>query len=290
MGRQTMREGNWRRKTDAEFQQEMAELHPDIQPLEAFTESHVPVLCRCLKCGYEWRAQPANLTFKKCPTGCPACSGRPQKTTAIFREEMHSKHPDVEVVGEYVDSHTPIQCRCLHHDALYEAIPTNLLRRQSNGCRLCHQERHESKMANDLKQYCKQHFFGTVTEYRVVKNPVTGRFLPFDIFIPNFKDTGVDVFCEVMGKQHYQIAKHWAKDERDFSQSVSRDVYKEAYAKAHGRYVEIDLRSVNSLSDAVALLEGNELSWIAQWAYGLPTMDGLFGATECIRDAYVLEM
>ena len=60
------------------------------------------------------------------------------------------------------------------------------------------------------------------------------------------------------------------------------EVCKEAYAKAHGRYVEIDLRSVNSLSDAVALLEGNELSWIAQWAYGLPTMDGLFGATECI--------
>ena len=290
MGRQTVRNGNWHKKTDAEFQKEMAILHPDIQPLEMFTESHVPVLCRCLRCGNEWRAQPANLTFKKRPTGCPVCSGVAKKSTDIFKVEMRIKHPDVEVIGEYIDSHTPIKCRCLRHNAIYEAIPTNLLRRQTNGCRLCYQEAHESRLANDLKEYCKLNFPGTVTEYRVVKNPVTGRFLPFDIFIPNFRDTGIDVFCEVMGQQHYQIARHWALDDEAFERLISRDVYKEAYAKAHGRYVEIDLRSVQLLSDAVALLEGNELGWVAKWAYKMPTSDNLPGATECITNAYALEM
>lgn len=290
MGRQTVRNGHWHRKTDDAFQSEMREIHPDILPLETFQSSHIPVLCRCLKCGYEWKAEPANLTFRKSPTGCPVCSGTKKKTTEEFRLEMAQKHPDIEILGEYVDSHTAIQCKCLKHNCIYYAVPTNLSRRLRNGCRACYDEHGESAVASQLKQYCLQHFPGAITEYRIAVNPVTGRYLPFDIFIPNYKGRGTDIYCEIMGLQHYKRTPYWQKSDADFEKSVARDIYKEAYAKAHGRYVEIDLRDVASIEDALALLDNEPSSWIAQWAYQVRTDDSIPGAAAYITEAYASEM
>ena len=259
------------KKTDREFREELALLQPTVIPKEPFTDSHTPVLCECSKCGYQWKAQPANLTFKKNPTGCPKCSGTFKKTTDEFIAEMAVLHPDIEVVGEYKNSHEKILCRCLKHDVLYDAIPTNLLRRHTNGCRLCFEESSESKLAAQLKKYCLSHYPGTITEYRDLKNPATGRYLPYDIFIPNINNSGGDVYCEVMGQQHYRYIPYFSRNEQFYAECRARDYIKESYAKCHGRYVEVDIREIKTVSEAVRLIEGEDLGWIAKVAYQLPS-------------------
>lgn len=181
---------------------EMQALHPNIDVLDHFTYATTPVRCRCSACGYEWSARPSNLTFRKKPTGCPRCAGSLHKTQQVFVSEVERVHPEMKVIDSYADSHTPITVRCLRHNCDFDISPTNLLRRSSVGCPNCTQERHDGKLAADLKAYCLSHFDGTVTEYQAVKNPKTGRWLPFDIYIPDLN--GVSVYCEVMGDQHYR--------------------------------------------------------------------------------------
>ena len=120
-----------------------------------------------------------------------------------------------------------------------------------------------------MKKYCIEHFPGTVAEYRIVKNPITGRWLPYDIYIPNLN--GEEVFCEVMGHQHYRFIPPVHKTRDNYMRQVARDDYKEAYARAHGRYVEIDARKVARLEDAVAILTKNtRAGFIASMAQAIP--------------------
>lgn len=95
----------------------------------------------------------------------------------------------------------------------------------------------------------------------MVKNPKTGRWMPYDIYIPSEK-----IFCEVMGGQHYKYTPYFHRDESQFEELWVRDEIKEDYACSHGRYIEIDLRKVKTVEDAIKKFEGIHHSWISQWA------------------------
>lgn len=58
-----------------------------------------------------------------------------KKTHEEFIAEMKIKHPDIEVLGEYVDCKTKVKCRCKIDDYIFEMRPNNLL--QGQGCSLC---------------------------------------------------------------------------------------------------------------------------------------------------------
>lgn len=253
-------------KTNEKFLQEMRELHPNIEVLDTYVAAKIPVVCRCTVCGHSWKARPLNLTFRKNPTGCPKCSGSMKKTNDEFREEVAKLHPNIEILGPYVNSHTPIRVRCAEHNYEFEAIPTNILRRYTCGCRYCNTSS-DSALARDLKAAVLRKYTSAVAEYKVLKSPVTGRWLPYDIFIPNLK--GEDVFIEVMGVQHYK-RNAWLTEKTAFQQQA-RDHYKERYAVTHGRYVEIDLRAVSTVEEAMLLVENEHpKGWIAAHAQKLP--------------------
>lgn len=245
----------------------MKTLHPAVEVLGKYQQAKIPVECRCSVCGYEWSARPLNLTFERAPTGCPRCSGRKLKTADEFAQDLDAIHPHLEIVGEYKNSHTPLCVRCTKHNVSWSAAPTNLLRRSSTGCPACAQERTDSALADQLKRYCLAHFSGTVLEYRVLKNPVTGRWLPYDIYIPNLN--GEDVYCEVMGNQHYGYVPYLHGTVANYQRQLARDDYKERYANQHGRYVAIDITKVRTVQDALPLLSGEHLGWVARQALAL---------------------
>lgn len=250
-----------------EFVGIMAQMHPDIEVLSEFEYAKDPIKCRCQKCGYEWKAKPLNLTYKKNPTGCPNCNGHKKKTTEMFREELARIHPEIDVLGEYVTSHAPVSVKCTRHDYVFDAIPTNILRRSATGCQKCAKMSNDSRLAYDLKRYCIQNFEGAVAEYRVIRNPATGKWLPYDIYIPDIN--GEQVFCEVMGQQHYTYYPYVHGVYENFVRQIERDNYKEMYANSVGRYVEIDIRKIKSIEDALPLIMGENMGWIHRKALDL---------------------
>lgn len=133
--------------------------------------------------------------------------------------------------------------------------------RAGKNCPECAVHQNDSKVARGLKDYCKKMYPDTVTEYKIVKNPKTGRFLPYDIYIPSEK-----IFCEVMGQQHYKKVSYFQRGENDFEKQFERDNIKEDYAVKHGRYIEIDLRRIKNVEDAIKSFESLHNSWISKWA------------------------
>lgn len=114
----------------------------------------------------------------------------------------------------------------------------HLIRRYTNSCG-CGRE---SQVADGLKKRLES--YGAIPEYKVVKNPKTGRWLPYDIYIPN------GFFIEVHGIQHYEFVKHYHKTRDYFEYKQGLDKIKRRYAEENGWYIEVDLRKLRSVEDA----------------------------------------
>ena len=115
----------------------------------------------------------------------------------------------------------------------------------------------ESFIASTLKKYCIDKY-NAIIEYRICKNPNTGRWLPYDIYIP-----ATNTFVEIHGSQHYkldswhilQANKNATSAQEEFKYQKHRDNVKRRYAKKFGIYIEIDLRKIKTLEQAIMQLE-----------------------------------
>lgn len=106
----------------------------------------------------------------------------------------------------------------------------------------------ESNMVLNLKKYCYEKY-DSVSEYRVVKNPKTNRWLPYDIYIP-FKK----IFIEIHGQQHYKSIAFFGGDEK-LRETKYRDKIKKKFAQENGIYIEIDIRKISSTEKAISYIE-----------------------------------
>ena len=107
----------------------------------------------------------------------------------------------------------------------------------------------ESSIASRLKKYFKDKYFAII-EYRIVKNPDTGRTMPYDIYIPE-----KNIFIEVNGKQHYSYNTFFHRSEDDFLKLKKHDRIKRKYARKNGIYIEIDLRKLETYEEIVENIE-----------------------------------
>jgi len=121
-------------------------------------------------------------------------------------------------------------------------------RSRGSGCPICAYEQRESKVATLLKKYFIDNFHA-IEEYKVVKNPKTGWYLPYDIFIPYS-----NIFIEVHGEQHYKYTKSFHKNKEAFSNQKYRDKVKKKYAEENGTYIEIDLRKIKGIEEALTYI------------------------------------
>lgn len=113
----------------------------------------------------------------------------------------------------------------------------------------------ESFIANELKKYLYINY-ESVCEYRILRNPETSHFLPYDIYIPFYK-----IFIEINGIQHYVFIKSWHKTIEKFNYNKCLDRIKRRYARKNGYYLEIDLRKIKTVEKAIELIE-NKISEI----------------------------
>lgn len=200
--------------------------------------------------------------FKK-GAGCRKCAD--EKNSINQRTNFYIIKQEFENCGyelitteeEYKNCKQKLKYICQKHGE--QEISLDNLRRGKR-CKYCSNELVESRLATQLKEYCKNKYPDTITEYKIIKNPETNRWLPYDIYIPSKQ-----IYCEIMGVQHYNCKNTWFKTEEDFWKQWYRDDLKETYAAQHGRYVEIDMRSVHTLEDAIDILE-NGRGWISNHA------------------------
>ncbi len=121
----------------------------------------------------------------------------------------------------------------------------------------------ESFIASELKKYCTKKY-NAETEYKILKNPNTGYWLPYDIYIPNKNNSKIKgVYIEVNGKHHYQInGLHKMKAKQngttadiELQKQRALDKIKRKFAKNNGFYICIDLRKIKTKKQAIIYIE-----------------------------------
>ena len=133
-----------------EFEARVAKKNPKVKILGRYTGNKNKVLTRCLIHNIEWEAAPSNLL--KNGSGCPRCriekiKAAQRKSQEQFISEMHSSNPNIEILGEYVNSGTKVLCRCKTCGNEWHASPSPLLK--GHGCpecgkNKCHQTQRKS--------------------------------------------------------------------------------------------------------------------------------------------------
>ena len=167
----------------------MAELHPNIVVLGDYANTDTPVLCRCNLDGFEWSPRPHHILRG---IGCPRCAGVANKTTSEFVREISKDFPHIEIIGEYVNNKTPIDCRCKVCGHNWKATPNALLNGKSS-CPSCNKTAGEARIMVYLQskgvEFIFQHRFPDC------KDILT---LPFDFYLP-----GQNMVIEYDGQQHF---------------------------------------------------------------------------------------
>lgn len=143
-----------KKKTDAEFVNELKEKAPNILPLEQYTNSKTKIKCECKICGFQWRVTPAHLLSGR---GCPSCSkqvsaDKRRYSQEEFANKVHSIHPNIEVVGEYINSQTKVKVHCTKCNNTWTVVPASLL--YGTGCPKCSRRyrRNTAEFIDELKQ------------------------------------------------------------------------------------------------------------------------------------------
>lgn len=113
----------------------------------------------------------------------------------------------------------------------------------------------QSLIALLLKSYFKEKYEAEV-EYKIFKNPETEYWLPYDIYIPYGENPELNGFyIEVHGEQHYKFIELWHKTKERFEYQKYKDKLKKKFAKKNGFYVEIDLRRIKTVEEAIEYIE-----------------------------------
>lgn len=173
---------------------------------------------------------------------CGCDSSRKTRTINISNKRFGYLVP-IRMVGKSTnrDSIWECQCDCGNTiNVLARSLKSG--RTMSCGCR-----GKESMVAVEVKRYFKDNY-GARLEYKVIKNPETGRWLSYDIFLDGN-------FIEINGSQHYEYVPYFFKTKERFQRRLDADSLKKRFAEENGRYVEVDLRKIQTTQEAIQYIE-----------------------------------
>ena len=137
-----MERAAYRRYTPESFKEKLHCINPDVELLSDFTKSTDPIIVKCICCGNVWTPKAYSLLQGR---GCPKCCHKRGaqnnkgktglKSPDGFRSELSQIDDSIELIGEYINTHTDIKCRCSRCNHIWSAKPYALL--QGHGCPRC---------------------------------------------------------------------------------------------------------------------------------------------------------
>lgn len=192
---------------------------------------------------------------------CPFCSG--QRTGK--RNNLLYLRPDLAKEWDYKkNKENPENFTCGSNREVFwicskcnYSWKTTIFHRTTDGtgCPKCADAYRESKIASGLKANLKERY-DAISEYKILKNPNTRQWLPFDIYIPFGENPEINGFyIEVHGEQHYKFIVHWHKTKERFEYNKKLDKLKKKFAKKNGTYIEIDLRKNKDIEEIIKKIE-----------------------------------
>ena len=167
--------------------------NPNIEPLEKYVNDRTKILCKCKKCGNEWKVSPTKLHQGR---NCPKCSSDNRimvlsKSHEDFIKEMKKVNPTIMIQGQYINGKTKVDCQCKICNQTWKATPNNLLR--FRGCPYCKISEGEKRIMlflnNHKIKYHHEHTFGNCKDKRELR---------FDFYIAK-----LNTVIEFDGIQHF---------------------------------------------------------------------------------------
>lgn len=220
-----------------------------IEILGEYVGSEKKILCICNYCNHQWYVTPNKL---KQGRGCPMCANqtRSVKPLSEAKNDLAQKYPTIKIVGNYINTHTPADFKCLACDTIWTTTFQSIYYGNS-GCPLCNSTYGEYVVAvylnNNNIKYLRQFTFSDCR----FQNP-----LRFDFYLPDH-----NTVIEYQGEQHYYPVKfnaEWNDQElqRQFQYTQTRDDIKRNYCKEQGiNMVEIpywDKNNIGKYLDKIA--------------------------------------
>lgn len=139
------------KKTSEEYIREVGIINPNIEVLGIYVNNYTNILHRCRIDGHKWMAKPTNILSGY---GCPKCGGSKKKNTEDYKCELQIINPNIEILGEYINSHTKILHKCKIDGCEWYATPTHVL--NGTGCPMCGRISQIQKRKKTHEEYIKQ--------------------------------------------------------------------------------------------------------------------------------------
>lgn len=234
----------------------------NISPKDVTISSGKVIVWVCSKCNYEWKTRIADRNAGR---GCPSCYGQVLSDS----NRLSIKFPELCSEWDFDKNKglTPNDVSYGNNKRFWwkcgkcgnEWITSiNNRTNMGSGCPKCANDKKESALAIELKEFLKNKGIAFVSEYRILRNPKTNTYLPYDIYIPS-----KNIFIEIQGEQHYQINGYHrlgakrknTTPKKEFKYQKYKDKLKKKFAEENGIYIEIDVREKLDLNKIVKLIK-----------------------------------
>ena len=195
----------------------------NLDILGEYEGADIPILCKCKICGFEFTTIPARL---RCGNGCKKCADKLRgialrKTHDQFVEELKQVNSDIEIIGEYITSKDPIECRCKKCGNIWTPCASSLL--SGFGCPHClmpHGER-------DIEKYLQDNNIFYESQKKFPNLYGRKMKLSYDFYLPDY-----NLLIEFQGEQHERPIDLFG-GEQTFIIQKERDEKKRKYASDH---------------------------------------------------------
>ncbi|WCS68334.1 hypothetical protein Goe21_02240 [Bacillus phage vB_BsuM-Goe21] len=188
-------------------------------------------------CNYEWDVKLHH--FINNGTRCPKCFGNIKRDTESYRKEVYVLYKDeYSVLGEYIDTHSPI--KMIHNlcNLEFEVRPSDFLGSHMQGCPKCKASKGERLIRNWLSE--NNISFEEQVKMDGLRNKIP---LTFDFFLPDYNTA-----IEFDGIQHFKPVKRFGGEER-FKIQQKRDSIKNQFCKENEiRLIRIPYFKIKNIS------------------------------------------
>lgn len=238
-------------------------IYPNIKIVGQYINTHHPIEVQCLICGHNWTPNASQLLIRgHGGTGCKQCyTKRQAKSTEIFQQELLQKNPNVQLVGDYINSYTKTTFRCnaCEKQCLWDTRPMIIL----NGGKspMCT----SSNGVLKISKYLNDHHISYYRE-QIFEDCKNINCLPFDFYLPQY-----NMCIEYDGRQHFQpVNFNGCSDQKamdSFQKIQINDNIKNQYCYAHNikliRISYIDENNINNILNTILfnMLEAGDAQW-----------------------------
>ena len=205
--------------SDDEVQNRVSQKHPHIKLIHYDGINSKESVWLCTKHNKQFQKVLSTMLRTE-ESGCDECyKDRMRRefslTTEEFKMRLKQSHPELELVGEYINFTTPIKLYCTKHDNEFETVPSYILHRTSC-CPKSFKTYKEETMCSLIESWGyridRQHAFDGCSDTNSLK---------FDCYLPDFNTA-----IEYDGENHYFPVKYG-------TQSLEDATRKHEYTKRH---------------------------------------------------------